>query len=354
MKYKYVLLLFTSLLITAMFCSEDNPVDVSVDLQQITFSNVASADHDTVRTLMSLKKDGELFILTYYGDYQSRLDSLNNKIIAEGINAVIPAGAYDYACSIFAAMGDSDHPISGRNYDNYNVERAVMIGLYSPPDGYQSIGVTNMVHLGFERGDDPTALPLEERKHLLNSCLFVSDGMNEQGVSIALATVDDVIIHRDESKKLINISYLIREVLDHAGNLDEAVAIVQAHDVFDKATNILSHHFLIADAKDRSAIAEYWDGAWHIIHNEHPWLIATNTLHVTRSEEELINACGRYETATEILRDENGILDWEGGMNLLREMSQSGTQWSTVYDLMNREVYISLYRDYKNIRFLQF
>ncbi|MGD8307000.1 MAG: hypothetical protein PVF17_10120, partial [Ignavibacteria bacterium] len=108
-------------------------------------------------------------------------------------------GGVNNNCSIFSAAGNSSRSLLGRNLDN-NAPRDVLVGHYSPPDGYSSIAVSNMYYLGFERGEDPTTLPIAERLHLLNSVLFSDDGVNERGVSIALASVDAQQIQRDENK----------------------------------------------------------------------------------------------------------------------------------------------------------
>jgi len=206
-----------------------------------------------------------------------------------------------------------------------------------------------MVYMGFEKGEDPTQLPIEDRQLLLNSVLFADDGINEQGVAVALASVDDAQIVRDDNKKLVCISYLMRKILDHAGNLEEAINIVKSHDVFDKDINTISHHLLIADASGKSAATEYHDGEWKIMRNTKPWQIVTNTRLFNMSEEWLRSHCNRYRAADDYLTRANGKVTDEEGLDVLTIMSVSETQWSTVYDLQNKQVNIALYRDYKNI-----
>jgi len=83
----------------------------------------------------------------------------------------------------------------------------------------------------------------------------------------------------------------LREILDHAATLEEAVDIVQHRDVFDQDVHTLSHHILIADAAGRSAIAEYTDGGWRIMENEKPWQIVTNTRLYGMTEEWMRSRC---------------------------------------------------------------
>lgn len=350
MKIKIICVYSIILLIYIVGCSEnniENVVDPSV--QNLEFNNILSSEADSIRTLKSLKREGDLYMIRYYGDCNSRLEALNDRIVKYGIGSVIPPSGVIHECSIFAALGDPESPIFGRNLDNY-VKRAVLVGLYTPPDGYASIAFSNMVNMGFDPDDDPTLLPLEGRQLLLNSVLFVTDGMNECGVSVALASVDDAHIVRDENKKLVCISYLQREILDHAGSLDEAIAIVENRDVFDKDVNTLSHHILIADVSGRSAAAEYVDGLWRIMLTEKPWQIVTNSRLYDISNEWIRSQCDRYRIADDYLENANGAVRWQEGMDLLRLISVGNTQWSSLYDLVDKKVYISLYRDYVNIR----
>ena len=349
---------FFLIAILTVACSENgvenrntNPTEPTV--QNLTFNNITSSAPDSIKTLESLKKEGELFMMTYYGDYSSRLEELNNQIIANGIGSIIPPHNDNHECSIFSAMGNPQLPIFGRNLDNSGVQRGIMVGLYNPPEGYSSIAVTNMINMGFTRNDDPTQLSIEERLILLNAVLFATDGINENGVAIALASVDAEPLIRDENKKLVNLSYIMREVLDHAGNLDEAISIIQNHDVFDQNINTISHHLLVADASGYSAVTEYRDGEWKVLRNDRAWQIATNDLIYEKTEEWKRNQCWRYRAADDYLNNTGGNVSWYQGMDVLELMSESTTQWSSIYDLVNRKVYISLYRQYNIIQSVQ-
>jgi hypothetical protein len=350
MKIKTICVYSIFSLIYSVGCS-DSSVESTVDptIQNLAFNNILSSDADSIRTLNSLKIEGDLFMITYYGNYNSRIEILNDRIVQNGIGSVIPLSKSEHECSIFAALGDSTLPIFGRNYDN-NDKRGVLVGFYTPPDGYASIAVTNMYHLGYGPDEDPTQLPLADRQLLLNAVLFAEDGINELGVSIALASVDAATIQRRESKKLVCLSYIMREVLDHAGSLEEGITIIQNHDVFDQNINTISHHFLLADAFGRSAVAEYVSGEWRVVWNDQPWQIATNSRIYNRSETWKRNDCIRYKAADDYMINVNGKADAQEGMDVLNLMSEDRTQWSTVYDLFNREVYLVLHRNYNNIQ----
>ena len=345
----HIVIILVLIMFLLLSCS-DNPVEnTDPEVQTVEFVTVDSAEPDTIRTLQSLKREGDLYIMTYYGDYRERLEALNDKVVKYGIGSIIPPSGAQHECSIFSALGNPERPILGRNLDNYT-QRLVLVGLYNPPDGYASIAMTNLSNMGFHPGDDLTQLSVEERTNLLNSVFFACDGMNERGVSVALASVDAEMIIRDENKKLVNISYLQREILDFAGNLDEAIAIVENRDVFDQDVNTLSHHILIADASGRSAIAEYRDGQWRIMRNDTSWQVVTNIRLYGVPEDSRRTSCNRYNNGASHLENANGNVSWEGGMDVLEVMSVGDTQWSSVYDLVNQQVYISLYRKYNLIQ----
>ena len=339
-----------------LYCSTDDDghiQDVSaLNVHDIGFADIDTTEPDSLRTLRSLKKEGELYLITYYGDYSALLEELNEKIITVGMDSVAPRYELGFECSIFAAAGDPAHPLFGRNFDN-DVERGVAAGLYSPPDGYRSIALSRMSDVGFDRHQDPTLLPVEDRRQLLNSVFFPNDGMNEQGVSIALATGENTTLIRNENKKLIFITYLLREVLDHSANVAEAVEIVKKYDVFDLNTSTISNHLLISAPAGESVIAEYDRGEWRFMYNVRPWQIVTNIPLFNKSEEEARNECWRYKTADDFLHGVQGRIGWQDGMNILQSISTADTQWSSLYDMNTKEIYISLYRNFDDIFLLK-
>ena len=321
---------------------------IDPEILTVEFATSEGAETDDVRTLQSVRREGDLFTIRYYGDNRARLEDLNEQIIEHGIQSVISSGASKVDCSIFAASGAPDQPIFGRNLDNYT-RRGVLVGLFEPPDGYASIAVMNLQDMGFGPDDDLMQLSIEARTKLLNCVLFATDGMNERGVAVALASIDPELLVRNDANKLIAITYLQREVLDHASTLDEAIAIVESSDAFDQDVNTLSHHILLADPSGESAVAEYRSGGWQIIRATKPWQIATNNPLYGKSETWLRQQCGRYRVAADYLDRVDGIVTWQQGMGILQLMAVDETQWSSVYNLANRALYMSLHGSYDAI-----
>ena len=248
---------------------------------------------------------------------------------------------------MFATFGNPDNLLYGRNFDNPDC--GVLVGYYNPSDGYASIGFSRINDLGFGKDDDPTKASVEKRKLLLNSVFFTPDGMNEYGVAVALAALSGKKTKVDKNRKSIFITCLVREILDHAKNIEEAVEICRSYNVFDNGESMVSHHLLISDPSRRSVIVEYNDGEWKVMPNKKPWQIMTNSYLYNVSEERRKSNCWRYKRAYELLDEISGDADRKEGMNVLKNISNPGTQWSTICDMKSKEIYISLYRDYKNI-----
>jgi hypothetical protein len=315
---------------------------------QIAFKHIKSSESNTIKTLKSLQKIDDLYMITYYGDYSERLDTINRRILTEEFSSVTKLEKETVECSLFAAFGNPDNLIYARNFDNPDC--AVLVGYYDPSDGYASIGFSRLNDLGFNKDEDPTDLPIEKRKLLLNSVFFTPDGMNECGVAVALAALKGVKTNIDKKRKSIFVTCLVREILDHAKDIDEAVEICRKYNVFDNNETTVSHHLLIADPSGKSVIAEYNSGEWKAMPNKKPWQVTTNSPLYNVSEEDRKRACWRYKRASDLLELANGDVDWRAGMNILRRVSVKGTQWSTICDMKRKEIFISLYRDYEDIK----
>ena len=322
-------------------CAQDH-------VERIRFNQVNSSESDEIRTLKSLQKIDKLYMITYYGDYNKRLDELNRMILDKGISSVKMLEGKDFECSLFAAFGNPDNLIYGRNFDNPDC--GVLVGYYDPSDGYASIGFSRLNDLGFGRDEDPTSLPVEKRKLLLNSAFFTPDGMNECGVAVALAALNGVKINVDKTRKSIFITCLVREILDHAKNIDEAIEICKQYNVFDNGESVVSHHLLISDPTGESVITEYNGDEWKVMRNKKPWQVVTNSPLYNVPESQRIMTCRRYKKASDLLKKTNGEVDWKAGMNILKSVSVKGTQWSTICDMKRKEIFISLYRNYEDIK----
>ncbi len=135
-------------------------------------------------------------------------------------------------------------------------------------------------------------------------------------------------------------------MLDHARGVDEAVAILESHNVdFEGGPPV---HYLMADATRKSVLVEFYRGEMNIIENEQPWHLATNFL-LSSVDDPQDGNCWRYDTIDARLNETQGRLDSKSAMDLLAEVSQDITQWSVVYQMAQGEVSVAMGRDYAQV-----
>jgi len=303
-----------------------------------------SYDTDTIKTLESLKKIGDVFYFTYYGDYKNILTNLNT-FYKEN-----PFDTIGFRCSVYSALGDRNHIILGRNFDN--PEKGIIISKFYPSNGYSSICITGMDDLGYDRYLDLSKLTLKEKSGILKAPFYTCDGINEKGLSASIAWIPSQKINPDNKKEKIFITLLLRIILDNAQNINEAIALANKYDVYDKNLNFISHHFLITDRNGQSLIIEYKDGKMQFIKTSYPYQIITNTYVGNYSEDYKRLACYRYTVLSKDLETKNGILNNSEAMDLLCKVAGENpktgatTLWSAVYDLNRQIGYVSVYRNF--------
>ncbi|MEZ5199364.1 MAG: linear amide C-N hydrolase [Bacteroidales bacterium] len=188
---------------------------------------------DTLSTISSFEAIGEFYKMDYSGDYNNLLDMLDDQMTG---NDKLDFDSFN--CSLFSANGDLDNQLFGRNFDNNNND--VLFTRFQPPDGYSSMAFTRMTDMGFPVGTNYSNLTFNQKLPLLHSAYFVPDGINEHGLAAGLASVPAVQFILDPAKDTIFITRLIREILDHAQSVDEALEIANSFNVFDFSMRILS------------------------------------------------------------------------------------------------------------------
>ena len=248
---------------------------------------------DTLSTINSLQKTGDLYTMHYYGDYSDILDDMNQSMTGGAGNGSDNSAWMPSFCTLFSALSDPDSALLGRNFDNPFCQ--VLLTNYDPPAGYASLAFTRMSDLGYGLYADLDNLTFEEKLGLLRAVYFVPDGINECGLAAGLAYVSSVTYTPDGSKETIFVTCLIRKILDGARNIDEAATIANSYNVFDRGIGTISHHLLVADAWGRSAILEFDQGAFQVIENSTAWQVLSNIPVYNRSVSDLKALCWRYD-----------------------------------------------------------
>jgi hypothetical protein len=296
-------------------------------------SPATSLSADEIATLSSLTRvDGyPLYTMHYHGSYNQE------QAFLEG------SGARTWACSLFAALGDADNMFYGRNFD-WDFSPALLL-FTAPPDGYASVSMVDIAYLGFDGSKASTVadLPLDERETLLYAPFIPFDGLNECGLAIGMAAVSPGEMRPDPDKETINSLAIIREMLDHACNVDEALAILQSYNIDMSGGPPI--HYLLADRSGRSLLIEFYQGETHVLPNETPWHQATNFLRVS-VDDVAQGLCWRYDKIGDRLAESGGRLTAGEAMGLLSSVAQHSTQWSVVYGLSTGQIDVVMGQEY--------
>ncbi|MGE5123620.1 MAG: carcinine hydrolase/isopenicillin-N N-acyltransferase family protein, partial [Acidobacteriaceae bacterium] len=290
-----------------------------------------------VATLLSLQKvhDYPFYVMHYQGGYDF-----------PHLTSSLPP-AVDISCSLFASLNQAGDLFYGRNFD-WEFSPSLLL-FTDPPDGLASVSMVDLEFLGIEPGQAKNLadLPLSDRVSLLDAPAMPFDGMNESGLTIAMAAVPEQYVDDatfDASRPSIGSIGIIRLVLDHARDVDEAVDLFKQYNInFGGGPPI---HYLIADRGRKAVLIEFYQSEMLVLTNEVPWHLATNHLRCIATGD---GDCQRYRHLSERLDASNGWLDADGAMQLLSDVAQDSTQWSSVYNMHNGDVSVVVAQEYDQV-----
>ena len=298
-------------------------------------------------TLSSLQKveNYPLYVMHYSGAYRQRTE-----ISPPGNFAASTASSPSWACSLFTVLLGEDHLLYGRNFD-WQFSPALLL-FTDPPDGYASVSMVDIEYLDVDSATivNIAGLPIDERIGLLDAPYLPFDGMNEYGLAIGMAAVPSGNMQPDANRETIGSLGIMRQMLDHARNVDEAVGIMKSYNI--DFTDGPSLHYLMADAKGESVLVEYYDGEMQVIRNEESWNIATNFLR-SSVDDSADGNCWRYDKINTRLTEANGRIDAQAAMQLLEDVAQNNTQWSVVYQMNSGMINVVMGQQYRNIHQFQ-
>ncbi len=281
--------------------------------------------------------DFPLYIMRYYGGYQflqtTGLDAV------PGLSSLPSEHPQPFACSAFYGHSPQGDALLGRNFDWEH--RSTLLLFTDPPDGYASVSLVDLGYLGFEEGVSWQAL-----KNLEEAPFWPFDGMNERGVAVGLLAVPPTPGLHDPARPSLDSLAVIRLILDYAGDLDEALALIQSVNIRFGSGPWL--HYLIGD-QNGSAVVEILSDRVSVIRSQQPWQAATNFLLSDLSESQADASCWRYQKASDLLESTRGIIEAPQAMSLLGDVSQESTVWSVVYNLTSGDILIALGRDYDRL-----
>jgi Acyl-coenzyme A:6-aminopenicillanic acid acyl-transferase len=326
------------LLLLLSSCSSPVPaVTLTPPLPATPTSDLQGLSPDAFATLSSVQQldDYPFYIMHYAGGYE--YPELGFSL----------TGETEFTCSLFASLGEAGDKFYGRNFD-WSMSPALLL-FTDPPDGYASVSMVDLEFLGIHPQDSKNLadLPLTERTALLSAPSMPFDGMNEYGLTIGMAALPgDYQDHArfDPSKPTLGSIGIIRLALDHARDVDEAVALFEKYNIDFRGGPLI--HYLLADPGGNSMLIEFYQGEMIMLPNEAPWHLATNHFRCTAVGD---GGCMRYHTLLEQLNAANGQLDAKSAMHLLSQVKQGITQWSAVYNMTDGTVDVALEGNYKRI-----
>lgn len=338
-------LALTAVMIMLASCATPQAQPTSLPTATPLASSSGTLTREEAATLGSLElvDDHPLYTMRYVGSYsgRARLDNTSGPIRAIEYSAngscQVPWG-----CSLFATLGDEKNRLFGRNFD-WEFSPALLL-FTEPEDGYASVSMVDIAYLGFEgdRSRNLKNLSLEERQSLLDAPFLPFDGMNEKGIAVGMAAVPAESMPYDPQKKTIDNLQVIREVLDHAATVDEAIEILAAYNIHMAGVPI---HYLIASASADSALVEFYKGKMVVFRNESPWQVATNFL-LASTNGNPQGQCSRYDLISQQLKALQGRIPSEDALHLLGDVSQDSTQWSILYHISSGDLDIVMGRHY--------
>ena len=321
-------------------------IDTSAVCAELEASGLSDVPENILATLSTLEKidDYPVYTMRYFGPY-IRASELQPELDSEDGTSM---GATDWACSLFAALGNPSRPVFGRNFDwEYS---PILVLFLEPEEGHRSVMSIDIAYLiepaDIDRLDECEA---EVLLPLLSAPFLTFDGMNEHGVAIGMAAVDyEVGYPSDPEKRDVGDLRMMREVLEAAATVDEAVAFLEGiNPVSQGGPNT---HYLIADQTPSAALIEYHDGEMIVFRDsaEIRWQLGTN-FPVVLTNGSPAGTCWRYDLIDATLRTAEGALTTLEAMDLLQAVSTPTTRWSIVYDLVELEAHLVIERDWDDV-----
>ena len=333
-----------SLLIVPGVLSAENETAV------LEFAELPVSGSDTSRTLQSLVRvrgtgrfcqDG-LYLMTHVGDRDEIFEEENRALIDNPfINQTWRF------CSVFSAHTDTS-VIVGRNWDNQNVG-SIIVSLYHPPNGYSSISFCRSIDLGFGHKDLTEIASSPFGNKLLLAPFYSMDGINEHGLTAAIAADEDTAVKPRPGKRSVFITFLVRKILDQAQTVEDAAELVEKFTPFLLDENSLSAHLLVCDPSGGSVILEYDGDQWRKTYSDKPWQVMSTKRVFNVPDANLREKCWRYKSMSETLEKSKGGADRAVGMKILRDVTQKGTTWSIVYRPRSKDLYFSVYQNWGDV-----
>jgi len=310
------------------------------------FTSIAcnnAPESNRIKTFRSLKKldDFPLYVMHFYGDYP--LPNYAHKVSPPQYIQIgnRPGNSPLWACTCFSTKSEQGSQLLARNFDWY--DHPALLLFTDPPSRYASVSIVDISYLGYSKSDTPDKNP----GGLFQSPLLPFDGMNERGLAVGMMAVPAAHAPNDPQKQTVGSLVIIRLMLDHAKNVEEAVAILKNFNIdFHQGPPL---HYFITDRSGRSVVVEFVNRKISVLPNTHSWQVATNFIITGLSPENARASCWRYKKVWETLENQVTRLSSLNALSLLKDVSQGNTIWSVVYDTSSLEFLVVMGKKYDQV-----
>ncbi len=158
-------------------------------------------------------------------------------------------------CTVFQSKNAiEDGYVFGRNYDFY--KNPSLVTYSYPKDGYASVAVSDMSHMGY--GLDHLPVSLLSKVNCLAAIYAPLDGINEKGLCTAILALPKMPAYQDEpSRHSVGTTVLMRLFLDRCATVDEAIELTRKYNIRHDQKAGGGYHYMVADAAGNCAVIEF-------------------------------------------------------------------------------------------------
>lgn len=298
----------------------------------------ASADQQTIS---SIRKVGDLYVVSYRGDYQERIEWQNNWHVQKA--AEIPSTV---RCSLFVAHTAKGDSVFGRNFDRRG-EAPVLIQ-FAAPGKYRSFGFSPFSECGIGGVlGNPQPSEYDRNKFLYSLPFYVTDGINEKGVAIGIAGAPPRRVAHNATRKPMFVLLFIRHVLDDCANVEEVAQLARTIAPYDQSIDTISHHFLAVDSNGDWLVIDYPEGKPRLTRGT-GWQVRTQEfIDGVKADEGIVDSSSprRFRRLARELGAGQPASDLDA-MQLLHRV-HNYTAWSVIYNTKAKEGLIAARENYR-------
>ncbi|MFT5315654.1 MAG: hypothetical protein ACI9UK_001486, partial [Candidatus Krumholzibacteriia bacterium] len=314
--------------------------------------------------LATFESYDDLQTMCFFGDFDDLIAFHHLQFVNENTSLGRGTGPYRGG-ALFARRTSRQGGLVAHNYDNR--ESQLMVGWFYPTGGYRSVALVPLADLGYTPEEPFDSANEKHRKSLIYAPVLSIEGMNERGVTVVLGSLpaqDVTSVTEQESRYVM---HLVREILDQAGSVNEAVAIAEKYNVFDFGLQTVSHQIFLADGHSGSAVLEWCEGQMHMVKDAGDWQVAAADGMYKVSPEARRSASKSYRKLYDEVAKQEDPVSWQSTFDVLADVKRKnkkikhngeemrvGTQWSTVFDSEKKEIRLSVDGDHKKIYLFSF